>query len=232
MGVLRLPKLLAAIFDMDGVLTDTVPLHYKAWHRMFTEEGYAFDFQVYKEKVDGKPRMDGIAAVATDATEQQLLEMAERKQRYFLELVESEPPQPFADAVELVQRLKQEGLKTAVASSSKNTERILKQMKIYDWFETVVTGHDFRQGKPNPEIFLTAAHRLGIAPEHCVVFEDAIEGVNAGLRAGMLTIGVARHGNEQALQHAHRVVPDMSGLTRQHLEAITTTGGETHATVR
>ncbi len=210
-------KLKAALFDMDGVLTDTVPLHYKAWHRMFTGQGYEFDFDIYKAKVDGKPRMTGIRSVAVDVSDEQLDRMADEKQQYFLDFVENEPPEKFSDAVQLIQEMKQRGLKIAVASSSKNTVQILNKLGIYDMFDAVVTGNDIKKGKPDPEIFLTAAERMGIEPIHCVVFEDAIEGVKAGVAAGMLTIGVCRHGNRDELSHADIRVEKLDELTVDHL---------------
>lgn len=202
----------AVIFDMDGVITDTVPLHYKAWHKMFTSHGYHFDFTVYKEKVDGKPRIKGISSVAINANEEMLQKMAEEKQNYFLELIELEPPKIFDDTIALINDLKNNNIKIAVASSSKNTKRILEKLGIYNLFNTVVTGYDFKHGKPNPEIFLIAAKRMNINPKYCIVIEDAIEGINAGLNANMITIGVARHGNEKELAHADLVVKTLKKI--------------------
>ena len=210
-------KLKAIIFDMDGVLTDTVPIHFRAWRKMFTEEGYDFNFEIYKKKVDGKPRLNGISAVASDVSQEKLLQMADKKQNYFLQLIEEEPPSVFEDALRLLKRLEKEAIKIAVASSSKNTERILKNIHIYDRFQTVVTGNDFKKGKPDPEIFLLAAERLGVDPRSCMVIEDAIEGVNAGINAGMTTVGIARHGNEEELKHAHIIINTLDCISIQQI---------------
>ena len=75
------------IFDLDGVLVDTVPLHYAAWHRMFTEYGYAFDEKIYREKVDGRPRLDGVRGVMHDVGPAQVTEAGDRKQAYYLEMI-------------------------------------------------------------------------------------------------------------------------------------------------
>ncbi|MDN5324445.1 MAG: beta-phosphoglucomutase [Thermosipho sp. (in: thermotogales)] len=210
----------AVIFDMDGVITDTVPIHFKAWKKMFENHGYNFDFQTYKEKVDGKPRLDGISSVATDASSKELIKMANEKQSYFLEFVEEDPPKVFEDTMNLIKILKNNNIKIAVASSSKNTKFILEKIGILDLFETVVTGFDFKKGKPNPEIFLIASERLGIHPKNCVVIEDSIEGIKAGNNAGMKTIGIARHGNEKELSHATVVVNSLNDITLEFLQSL------------
>jgi len=210
----------AVIFDMDGVITDTVPIHFKAWKKMFENHGYYFDFQVYKEKVDGKPRLDGIASVATDVEKENLIKMADEKQGYFLEFVKLEPPEVFKDTMNLILELKENNIKIAVASSSKNTKLILEKIGIIDLFDAVVTGYDFEKGKPDPEIFLIAAKRLGVNSKNCIVIEDAIEGINAGINAGMKTIGIARHGNEKELSHAHVVVNSLKEINIDFLKKL------------
>ncbi|MCD6449262.1 MAG: beta-phosphoglucomutase family hydrolase [Thermotogaceae bacterium] len=210
----------AVIFDMDGVITDTVPIHFKAWKKLFEKYGYYFDFRVYKEKVDGKPRLDGLSSVATDRRREELVKMAEEKQKYFLEFVELEPPEVFKDTLELILKLKEENIKVLVASSSKNTRFILERIGIIDLFDVVVTGYDFKKGKPDPEIFLIAAKKSGVNNKNCIVIEDSIEGVNAGINAGMKTIGIARHGNERELSHAHAVVKSLEEISIDFLEKL------------
>ncbi|WP_045165938.1 HAD family hydrolase [Caldicellulosiruptor naganoensis] len=211
-------KIKAAIFDMDGVLTDTVKLHFKAWKEMFNNHGYKFEYEDYKQKVDGKPRMDGIKSIVGDLSEEQLISMAEEKQRYFLELVETDSLEAFEDAIWILQYFKQNSVKLAVASSSKNTSKILTKLGIDKMFDTIVTGYDFKKGKPDPEIFLTAAKRLNVNPRECVVFEDAIDGIKAGISAGMLTIGVCRDGQFERLKNAHFIVDRLDKVTIELLE--------------
>lgn len=199
-------KINLAIFDMDGVLTDTAKIHYMAWKRMFNNHGFEFNYEDYKEKVDGKSRIDGIKSIVGEIGERKIQEMAEEKQKYFLELIEKEDLVAFPDALWLLRHLKENNVKIAVASSSKNTIKILSKIKLLDMFDTVVTGYDFSKGKPDPEIFLITARRLNIEPVECVVFEDAVEGINAGINAGMLTIGVCRDGHYSKLSKAHYIV--------------------------
>lgn len=210
-------KIKLAIFDMDGVLTDTAKIHFKAWKKMFNKYGYNFDYEDYKEKVDGKSRIDGIKNVISDINDEKLFEMAEEKQRYFLELIEEEDLEVFPDALWLIEHLKSNKIKVAVASSSKNALRILSKIKIEHMFDTIVTGSDFIKGKPDPEIFIITAQRLNIKPKECVVFEDSINGIKAGISAGMLTIGVCRDGYTNKLSIAHYVIKKLDEVNLEIL---------------
>ncbi len=186
-------KLEAVIFDLDGVLTDTVPLHYRAWKKLFSGEGVRFNLEIYKKLVDGVPRLDGIKNVLPEREKSELEELAERKQGYYLEELEENPPAVFGDALFMLEDLRKNNIKIGVASSSKNCRAILRKLKI-PGIDAVVSGADIEKGKPEPEIFLKAAGLLGVAPENCLVVEDAILGVKAAKAAGMKCIMVCRHG--------------------------------------
>lgn len=204
------------IFDMDGVLTDTNPSHYQAWEKVFTEKGYYFDESIFKDKIEARPRMEGIASVAVGAALDEQKEMSKKKTEYFLEGIESEPPTVFDDALEFLLELKQKGIQTAVASSSTLAELLLTKMGIADLFNTIVSGNDVTNGKPHPEIFLTAAQRLAIKPKNCIVVEDAEVGVQAAMKAGMFTIGLTRRQNQ--LHKADVQVNSLKGITLETLE--------------
>ena len=160
----------AGIFDLDGVVVNTVPIHFKAWKKMFEEYGKSFTFEDYKQKVDGIPRMDGARAVLTDLSEEELDKAATKKQGYFLECLETEEIPKFDTTIKLIFDLQKDGEKVAVISSSRNCPHILKRIGIYDKLDTVISGADITKGKPDPQIFLMAAERVGAAPDECVVF--------------------------------------------------------------
>jgi len=204
------------IFDMDGVLTDTNPVHYRAWNKVFIEAGYPFDYAVFKEKIEARPRMVGIASVAVGSTLEEQKKMAQKKTDYFLEEIKVELPTMFEDSLSLLKELKQRGIHTAVASSSTFADWLLNQMGKADLFDTIVTGRDVINGKPHPEIFLTAAHRLGIKPQNCIVVEDAKEGVQAGIDAGMYTIGLTRR--QESLPNANIQMDSLEGITFEILQ--------------
>jgi beta-phosphoglucomutase len=189
-------ELKAVIFDLDGVVTDTVPLHYKAWKKLFDELGVDFSPEIYRKHVDGIPRIDGIRNMLPGTDSGRLEKLAGRKQRYYLDQLEKTPPEVFNDALSLMKELRLHNVKIAVASSSKNCRDILKKLAIYD-LDAVVSGNDFEKGKPAPEIFLKAAALLGISPANCLVIEDAILGVKAAKAAGMKCVMLCR-GQEES----------------------------------
>lgn len=206
-------KTKGAIFDLDGVIVNTVPLHFKAWQRMFEEYGHKFTMDDYLAKVDGRPRLEGAAAILTELNSDEIEKAGTKKQGYYLELLDAEPVEIFASSVKLIRELKEIDVKLAGASSSKNAVRILKKINLYGLFDANVSGADFEKGKPDPEIFLTAAARMGVKPHECVVFEDAKSGVEAALAGGFYCIAIDRHANPQALKGADKLVKDLSELT-------------------
>ena len=210
-------KLKGAIFDLDGVIVNTVPLHFKAWKQMFEEYGHKFTMEDYLAKVDGRPRLEGAAAILTELNPEEIKKAGDKKQGFYLELLEKEPIEIFETSVKILEELKGRGIKLAAASSSKNAVRILKKIKLYDIFDANVSGADFKKGKPDPEIFLTAASRLGLKPEECVVFEDAKSGVEAAHRGNFYGVGIDRHNDPEALKSADKIVKDLGELTSEEI---------------
>jgi len=203
----------AAIFDLDGVIVNTVPLHFGAWKRMFEGYGHKFTMQDYLAKVDGRPRLEGAAAILTELNPEEIKKAGDIKQGYYLELLDNEEIKIFQSSVKVIKEFKKRGIKLAAASSSKNAVRILKKIKLYDTFEVNVSGADFEKGKPDPEIFLTAAKKLGAKARESVVFEDAKSGVEAAVNGGFFCIGINRHDNAEALAGANKVVNDLSEIS-------------------
>lgn len=185
-----------------------------------------FTTAVYQEFVAGKPRMSGATAALAyfgvpDAATR-AVEYADRKQQQVVALIKAGQFVAFPDALRFILNLKAQGMRVAAASSSKNAKLFLEQIRLdtfaaeqglrYDFvtpgltllnfFDADVTGRDFAQGKPHPEIFLTAARELGIVPEQCVVLEDATAGVQAARAGNMAAIGVARLNDEALLEAA------------------------------
>src|SRR5690242_10839784 len=170
----------------------------------------AFTSRVYEEQMSGKPRMSGARAaleyfhIPDDEEEHRLLEYAERKQAMVVRLIEAGDFTAYPDALRFIIGVKDAGLRVAAASSSKNATLFLRQIRLdsfaeeqgisspsirpgltlLDYFDADVSGRDFAHGKPDPEMFLTAAHELGVEPEHAIVIEDAAAGVQAA-KAGL-----------------------------------------------
>jgi beta-phosphoglucomutase len=202
----------AAIFDVDGVILDSP--HEQAWREALV--GYAdprrLTTEVYQEVVAGKPRMTGardlLEHLGVPHASARATEYAERKQQIVLELIQSGHFTAYPDALRFIQRLKADNVRLAVASSSRNANIMLKQIKLnasrslFDYFDANVCGRDLRRGKPDPEIFLLAAEELRTAPSVCFVVEDAPAGIEAAKAGGMTGLGVARHHDASLLSAA------------------------------
>ena len=226
---IELFSFVAVLFDLDGVLTATARVHSACWKRMFDEflqehsnrtgaPFVPFDRGAdYLRYVDGKPRLEGVRSflssrrieLPTGAPDDSpgsltLYGLGNRKNALFRELLAQEGADVFEASVTLARRLRQAGKKLAVVSSSRNCLAILETAGIRELFDFILDGNEAQRlglaGKPAPDTFLAAAARLGAAPRDAVVVEDALAGVEAG-RAGDfgLVIGVARHGDAQAL---------------------------------
>jgi len=209
-----------AIFDLDGVVVNTVPIHFKAWKKMFSEYGIDFTFDDYKSKVDGIPRYDGARAILKEISDAELKEAADRKQKYFLEFIEKEDIPVYTSCIDLIKELKNHNKKIAIASSSRNCKRILQRAGIIHLADAIVDGNDITRAKPDPQIFQLAADRLGCAYAECVVFEDAVLGVEAAINGKMLCIGIDRYGNPKRLAKANLVVEDLSKVDYETIEGL------------
>ena len=202
-----------AIFDLDGVIVNTVPLHFKAWKKLFEEYGKPFTMEDYLGKVDGRPRLEGAAAILTELSSAELVRAGDQKQTYFANYLETEPIAVFQSTLKFLDELVACGVQLAVASSSKNARRILQKINLLDKFAVDVSGSDLKRGKPDPEIFLLAAGKLGLEPKDCVVFEDAKSGVDAARAGGFFCVGIDRHDNAAALKAADLIVKDLAETT-------------------
>jgi trehalose 6-phosphate phosphatase len=222
----------AVIFDLDGVVTRTAVVHRQAWKQLFDEylAGRAerlgepfepFDRHAdYNRFIDGKSRQEGVASFlasrgielppgSPDDPEKRetVWGLGNRKNRYFLEALARSDPAPYPTTIELIGKLRKRGVRTAVASSSRNCVPVLEAAGIRELFDVKVDGVDLAElglpGKPDPALFLEAARRLGVEPPRAAVVEDAISGVEAGRRGRFgLVVGVDRAAQHEALAAA------------------------------
>ena len=200
----------AVIFDLDGVLVTTDDCHYLAWKKLADEENIYFDRDI-NERLRGISRMESLEIVLEKAEKQysddEKKEMAERKNSYYVSLVKEIDQSALIDgAIEFISDVKENSLKTAIGSSSKNTNLILSQTGIDSMFDAIADGNIIIKSKPDPEVFLKAAELLGIEPCDCLVCEDADAGVEAAISAGMdvLAVGYAKD-NEKATYSAQNL---------------------------
>jgi len=208
----------ACIFDLDGVIVDTAKYHFLAWKKLAVMLNIDFT-EKDNERLKGVSRMASldiileIGKVAPD--EKQKEEYAFLKNKWYLDYIcRMMPEEILPGTLEFISELKIAGIKTAIGSASKNTPLILERLGIAKFFDAVADGNSVTRAKPDPEVFLTASGMLGVLPSECVVFEDAIAGVEAALNAGMLCIGV---GSADILTNAHTVI---SGLDKMNLKKL------------
>ncbi len=180
----------AIIFDLDGVICFTDEYHYRAWKAMADDMGIPFDRTV-NNRLRGVSRMASLDIILEKYTGPALSQaekekLAQRKNDIYREsLKEMSPADLSAEVKETLEGLRALGLKLAIGSSSKNTPFILGQIGLKDFFDAVSDGNNITRSKPDPEVFVKAAQMLGIAPEACLVVEDAVSGAQAGHAGGM-----------------------------------------------
>jgi len=208
----------ACIFDLDGVIVDTAVYHYKAWKRLANELGFDFT-EDDNEKLKGVSRTHSLELIlqwgGITKTEAEKEELATRKNDWYVEMISHmTPAEILPGAKEFLITCRNAGLKTALGSASKNSITILNKIDIAHLFDAVIDGNKVSKPKPDPEVFLKGAEALNVAPVNCVVFEDAIAGVEAAINGGMKAVGI---GSPDVLSEANLVV---SGLNEMSLEKL------------
>ncbi len=207
------------IFDLDGVLVSTDEYHYRSWVRLCEEEGFTFFNREFNHKFRGVGRMECVAILLTSAgekfTPERQKEVAERKNRYFADSLQSVTTECLLPgALEMLRELRSLGIKTAVASNSRNAKPIIEKTQIGDLLDVIVDGYDIKNSKPDPEVFLVAAKRLALLPSECLVVEDAVAGIVAANRAGMRSLGI---GTSDMLPNAPVIVRNLGEISVEKL---------------
>lgn len=203
----------ALIFDLDGVIVDTAVFHFKAWKRLADELNIPFT-EEDNEKLKGVSRVKSLQIIlelgGVELPEEKQVELREKKNSWFVEYISEMTPGDILPGVkEFIEKQKASGKKIALGSASKNAVTVLKNVQLLDVFDTIVDGTNVSKAKPDPEVFLSGAAALGVAPEHCVVFEDAEAGVEAALNGGMFCVGI---GEATILGKAHYVAPSIGEM--------------------
>lgn len=205
---------LAVIFDVDGVLTDSYRPHFLSWQRMFGELGVAFTEETFRGTF-GRTNRDIFGELYQGSlSEEEIRRRGDRKELLYREII-AEAFVAIPGAVELIDALAAAGFKLAVGSSGppENIQVTLEKLGRAARFSALVTGADVERGKPDPQVFLLAAERLGVPPARCAVIEDAPQGVEAANRAGMTSIGLLGTTTREKLSHARIVVDRLAELS-------------------
>jgi beta-phosphoglucomutase len=193
----------AAIWDVDGTMVDTAELHYRAWQQVFRELGRPFSREDFNATF-GQRNPDILHRLLGDRLDpREVSALGERKE----ELYRAEAKkgvQPLPGVLALLDDLKRAGFRQAIASSAPqaNLDLILPLLGVQSFFDVIVSSEDTQRGKPDPQVFLVAAQRLGLPPAQCVVLEDAVAGVQAARAGGMKCIAVRYAHPQEKLKKA------------------------------
>jgi len=205
----------AIIFDLDGVLTDTSEYHYLSWKRLADEEGIPFTRQENDEHLRGVSRKESLTYLlkGRKVSDAQFQEMMERKNRYYTEMIKNMTPKDLVDGGrQLLEEIRQAGIKIAVASGSKNAHTVLDLLQIMDLLDDVADGNSVSNSKPAPDIFVYAAGMLRIPTSESLVVEDADAGIESAKAGGMQALGI---GPAERFHRADKVLPS---LANKHLQ--------------
>jgi len=209
------------IFDLDGVIVDTAKYHYLAWKKLTSILNINFTKED-NERLKGVSRMaslDIILEIGNVVYDDKMKEeYADLKNKWYLDYINRMTPEEILPgSLEFISELKNAGIKVAIGSASRNTPLILERLAIRNLFDAVADGNIIIKAKPDPEVFITAAKMLGVSPADCVVFEDAVAGVEAALNAGMRCVGI---GSEKILTTAHYVIAGLDKMSLKKLKLL------------
>lgn len=202
----------AFLFDLDGVIVDTAHFHYQAWRRLANEK-LEFDISTeFNESLKGISRVESLERILEhggvqldDATKHAY---ATLKNQWYVELVNQMTPNDILPGIQVfLTKTRKAGIKIGLGSASKNAQPILERIGILHDFDAIIDGTKVSKSKPDPEVFLKGAEALSVSPSNCIVFEDAVAGIEAAQRAGMKTVGI---GQKTVLTKADAVFTDLT----------------------
>ena len=212
-------KEIAFIFDLDGVIVDTAKYHFLAWRNLANSLGFEFT-EAQNELLKGVSRIKSLEILLSigkmELPEEKKQTLLLQKNKEYLEYVNKMTSEEILPGVnDLLNFLELNNIKYALGSASKNAPLILEKVGLLNRFTAIVDGNDVSKAKPDPEVFLIGAKKLGMKPENCVVVEDAIAGIQAANAAKMISIGI---GDENVLNEADYVFKDLTAVTPDFLK--------------
>ncbi|MFG6687376.1 beta-phosphoglucomutase [Mariniflexile sp. HNIBRBA6329] len=209
------------IFDLDGVIVDTAKYHYQAWKQLANKIGVEFSLE-QNEQLKGVSRVDSLKKILhwgqkTISGEEFMALMTEKNDQY-LGLIETmNEDEVLPDVSKVLNYLSKKHQKIALGSASKNAVGILNKVNLTPFFDAIIDGNQVTHAKPDPEVFLNAAKQINIQPEQCVVFEDAVAGIQAANAANMVSIGI---GDAHVLHEADYVFKDFTEMSLEFIDKL------------
>lgn len=209
------------IFDLDGVIVDTAKYHFLAWKKLASSIGVDFT-EIQNEQLKGVSRVESLQKILKWGNKT-ILEpdfnrlMSMKNEDYLSYIDKMDTSEILPDVIKILDFLIEKQQPIALGSASKNAPRILKKVNLLNKFNAIVDGNAVTKAKPDPEVFLKAAEAIQISPEDCVVFEDAVAGIQAANSAGMVSIGI---GDEAVLFEAHYIFKDFTQISTDFIKAL------------
>ena len=211
----------AFIFDLDGVIVDTAKYHFLAWEKLANQLGINFTHE-HNEELKGVSRVRSLDLILelgniTYSQEDKNKWLIQKNEDYLSYLVDMDEREILPGVVKVLEYLKNNNQAIALGSASKNARPILKKTNIMHFFDAIVDGNDVSNAKPDPEVFLQAARKLGIINENAIVFEDSVAGIQAANIANMTSIGI---GDSSVLHEAKYNFKDFTFIENPFLEKL------------
>jgi beta-phosphoglucomutase len=184
----------AALWDLDGTIVDTAPFHWLAWRDTLADEGHTLTYERFATTFGLRNDQTLPALLGAEVSDAEIARLGDAKEARFREMIAARPPATLPGALYWLAVLRSTGWRQALATMAPrlNLEVIVASLELGAYFEAAVAAEDVERPKPDPQVFVLAAQRLGVPPERCVVVEDTAAGVEAAHRAGMRCIGVNR----------------------------------------
>ena len=211
----------AFIFDLDGVIVDTAKYHYLAWKELANSLGFEFT-EAQNELFKGVSRKRCLEILLdigkVEASQEQFDKwMVEKNEDYLAYIEDMDASEILPDVQRVLDYLTTNKVPLSLGSASKNAKPILEKVNLINYFKVIVDGTDVAKAKPDPEVFLIAANKMEVKPEDCIVFEDAVAGIEAANISGMTSIGI---GDAETLSEADYVFKDFTEISEEFLNGL------------
>lgn len=207
-------KIKGCIFDLDGVIVDTAKYHYIAWKRLASEMGFDFT-EKDNERLKGVSRTRSLEILLElgnkTVSEEEKLALAEKKNTWYVDYISKMDKSEILPGVEdFLKTLKENNIKIALGSASKNSMIILNNLGLTNYFDAIIDGNKVSKAKPDPEVFTLGAKEMGLSADQCVVFEDAQAGIEAAKAGNMKVIAV---GSAENLTGYDKIIDGFQGAS-------------------
>ncbi|MBG7613288.1 beta-phosphoglucomutase [Polaribacter sp. BAL334] len=207
------------IFDLDGVIVDTAKYHYLAWKKLANQLGFEFTEEQNElfKGVSRKRCLDILLEMGNlSATQEQKdVWMIEKNNDYLAYIEKMDDSEILPDVPKILTLLKENAIPIALGSASKNALPILEKVGLAHFFDVIVDGNSVTKAKPDPEVFLMAAKKMNLSPSNCIVFEDAVAGIEAANAANMISIGI---GDKEVLSQATFIFKDFTEISTDFMK--------------